>query len=335
MSQLWVGLAGVVVGGFVTGLASWLVDVSRSRRARRREFRRAARLVQEELYEDLCVLRNGVEEQRHWWTHPEDQLRTARWDEYASVFADADVSDELWGEVACSYQMIRELNGSARARAGKEEAPFSDRDEEDLRISISSIDDGRRALVGLVRGAPYSVEPDPVMALENAARKAAIELAPGSIPPRGTFEQDDELLVVSEDHPVIGVALLAPPQWVSFECTIPLDELLIVSMPSIPGSRACVAEKRGFPKGPNSWPARLYVPEEIRSHPDYTDFSLLLRLPGDGSLVSRTENFPSRRESIEMIVRATPEDPGIRWLLEGRLAASRDRLTKAGDKRKA
>lgn len=325
VSQLLVGLVGVVVGGFVTGLASWLVDVSRGRRARRRELKRASRLIQEELYEDLCMLRNGVELQRQWWVHPEDQLRTARWDEYEPVFADAEMPDAIWGEVACSYQIIRELNGSARAQASRDEPSFSDRDEEDLRISIKSIDCGRRALIARHGGAGLSVEPDPVMALENAARKAALELAPSSMPPPSPFEQDDELRVVSDEHSVIGVALLEPPRWVHFECRMPLDELLIVSMPSVEGSRACVIDTRGM----GLWAAQVFVPAEIRSHPDYTSFALLLRLPGDRSLVAKTENFPTRRESIEMIVRATPEKPGIEWLLEGRLEASRERLARS------
>jgi hypothetical protein len=233
MSQLLVGLVGVIVGGLVTGLAGWLVDVSRGRRTRRRELKRAARLIEEELYQDLCVLRNGVEEQRHWWVHAGDQLRTARWDEYEAVFADAEVPDELWGELECSYQIIRELNAAAVARAGRDQSPFCDRDEGDLRIAIGSIDSGRLALIEYGGGVGFPVEPDPIMALENAARKAARELAPSSIPPPPAFEQDDEVLVASDDHPVIGVALLAPPKWVPFECTMPLDELLIVSMPMV------------------------------------------------------------------------------------------------------
>ncbi len=330
MSQLSVGLAGVIVGGFVTGLASWLVDVSRSRRVRRREFKRASRLVQEEIYQDLCILLNGVEEQRAWWSHPEDQLRTERWDEYEPVFADADVPDELWEEVACSYQIIRELNGSARAEAGKAK-PFSDEDEEDLRISIESIDDGRRALIAHGGGIGHPVEPDPVMALENAARKAALELAPSSIPPPSAFEKDDELLVVADEHPVVGVALLKPPSWMPFECTMPIDAPLIVLIPLVGGSRACIAGIWGALREPNSQAARIFVPEEVRSHPDYSGFALLLRLPRDRSLVSTTEIVPTRRERIEMIVRATEDKPGIEWLREGRLVSTRDRLAKSKD----
>lgn len=291
MTQLLIGLIGVVVGGLLTALSSWLLDLSRDRRhgqhkvqREARELKRAARLIGEELSENLDLLCRAVESRR-WWRHPAHSLRTTRWDEYEPVFAGAEVADQIWYSVAAAYQIARELLGAAEERMRGEQSLLTFEDDQYLRMCIRSIDGGRQALAELNGEPVLATEPDPVAAVLTAAADAARDLLAASKGQPSQFKDREELRVVSNDQPVVGVALLRPPNWVSYPCRLPLGSKLTVLIPAIEGTCACAVSPLGN-RDADSDTVKNFVPDEIRLVTDYSDFILLMKLPRDQRMVS-------------------------------------------------
>lgn len=125
---------------------------------------------------------------------PGHSLRMTRWDEYEPVFAGSEVSDEVWFPVATAYQVIRELLGAADERMQRENQQLTFENDEDLRMSIGSIDEGRLALSELNGEPVMATEPDVVAALHMAAEDAARDLlAASSKHPPPSFKHREEL----------------------------------------------------------------------------------------------------------------------------------------------
>lgn len=299
MTQVLIGLIGVIVGGMLTALSSWLLDLLRDRRDRQRqvqqetrELKRAARLVGEELSENLYMLCRAVEFRR-WWRHPAHSLRTTRWDEYEPVFAGAEMEDEAWYSAAAAYQVVRELLGAAEGRLRLESSPFTVEDDRSIRTSIEVIDGGWQALAALNGERGLTVEPDAVAAMFTAARDAARNLLADDGGRASPFVDREELRVVSDDRPVVGIALLRAPNWVSYPCRLPLGSKLTVLIPEIEGTRACAVSPLGQREADSDM-ARKFVPDEIRLAAEYSDFVLLLRLPEDQEMVVPWRDEASR-----------------------------------------
>ncbi|HEY5814934.1 MAG TPA: hypothetical protein VIS95_01180 [Solirubrobacterales bacterium] len=283
---------GVILGGVLTGLSNWRLDVWRDGRRRRDEvegrrhdLKGASRLVKEELFVNRYTLHKAIATEG-WWSHQGQALKTNRWSEHEPVFAGADVSGPVWGTLIGAYQGIRDLNAIARERSRSNACRLTADDKEDLRLGIKSIDRARLALAEINGEAALAGEPTSSSLLTNAATRAAHRLLAGSNRDLMPLREGDELVVVSNEHPVLGIAALEIwPGWDSYLCELPLESRLSVVLPSIDGTRAC-AVKPVFDRGVGHEAAHGLVPYEIHARRDYHDFVFLLDFPGDRMLVS-------------------------------------------------
>jgi len=74
------GLLGVILGGLITGISTYLVDERRAKRERAREdrknditVRRAARLIGQDLYAALGIVKTTLEKKR-WTKFPHNPI---------------------------------------------------------------------------------------------------------------------------------------------------------------------------------------------------------------------------------------------------------------------
>jgi hypothetical protein len=109
------GLLGVIVGGFITGDASYLLDERRSKRQQQREERargieikRAARIIDADLSTAAASAMFACKRDRYW-DSADSPLKLRGWDDYGAILAPA-VSSDAWSKILIGIQAVRDLN---------------------------------------------------------------------------------------------------------------------------------------------------------------------------------------------------------------------------------
>jgi hypothetical protein len=148
------GLVGVLVGGIITSVSSYLLDrrrelVDRQRDSRNRaiELKRAARLIDAELSRAQAAARICTE-RGHWWS-PEAQLSRKAWEQYGGVIA-PDLSDTAWLAVRVAIEAADQLS----LCRGQGTTDISDGIVEEIVPILRDIEAGRLALSPFAREVP-------------------------------------------------------------------------------------------------------------------------------------------------------------------------------------
>lgn len=171
LQTAWVGLAGVLIGGFITGGFS----VGLERRREKVEIRRAARLIDADLMFAEASARTCVEKKK-WWTKAV-RLTTDGWEQHRGAIA-AKLPFDNWVAVMVAVTALDHLQESrdqalkleiaamaadpnkapmleAAQRLGLDvmlpSPPIPDDDVEQIKPMFRDVIAGRAALAGLVR----------------------------------------------------------------------------------------------------------------------------------------------------------------------------------------
>ena len=109
------GLLGVIVGGFITAVSSYVMDEKRSERERQREKRersieitRAARMIDAD-FSDALACASLALENNYYWDPDYVPLTVKGWDDYAAILAAAVVS-EPWLKIRLGVDAVQHLN---------------------------------------------------------------------------------------------------------------------------------------------------------------------------------------------------------------------------------
>ena len=109
------GLLGVVVGGLITAVSSYLLDEKRGEREREREERnrsieikRAARMIDAD-FSLAEAYANVALEGNRYWSSTDAHLEFEGWDDYAAILAPA-VSSDVWFKIRAGTEGVKTLN---------------------------------------------------------------------------------------------------------------------------------------------------------------------------------------------------------------------------------
>jgi hypothetical protein len=122
------GLVGVILGGIITAVCTFLVERSKEKRSRNQELRRAART----LLGNLMIVRADMQwafEHESWNQGALTRYVPERWEQFQSILAGG-LSDEAWDKLVVAtmttdsfttlYELSRQLPAGQR-RLGKDE----------------------------------------------------------------------------------------------------------------------------------------------------------------------------------------------------------------------
>jgi hypothetical protein len=152
------GLLGVIVGGVITAVSSYLLDERRSEREREREERdrsteikRAARMIDADFSTALALATVALEDNRYWRS-AYAPLKFKGWDDYAAILAPA-VSSEVWFKIRLRIKAVWELNDyrelDAPAVGQHAFPPISSELKSGVARAVESILDAREAIAPL------------------------------------------------------------------------------------------------------------------------------------------------------------------------------------------
>jgi gas vesicle protein len=109
------GLLGVIVGGLITAVSTYLLDERRSTREREQEERdgsteikRAARMIDADL-SAASAFSSIACENNYYWSSGSVPLKLKGWDDYAAIIASAVLSD-AWLKIRVGIKAVRHLN---------------------------------------------------------------------------------------------------------------------------------------------------------------------------------------------------------------------------------
>jgi len=109
------GLLGVIVGGLITAISSFLLDERRSKRERKREERdrsieikRAARMIDQD-FSTAHACATAAFKHNYYWDSANAPLTLKGWNDYAAILAPA-VSSDAWLKIRLGIDAVRNLN---------------------------------------------------------------------------------------------------------------------------------------------------------------------------------------------------------------------------------
>jgi len=283
MTELFIALAGVLVGGAISTVSNLSLERRRERRqvareeAREdREVLRAARLIRQELGEALWLIKRAVDRYR-WWPHPSRRFPARRWHEFGPTLAGAEEIDQFeWLQVTFAYEDLQDFEADldAEYRSVAALPPFSVDTDRELRLLRTSVLEGHE-VVSRLCGTESKSGFDDVAAMFHAAEEAARKLMPGKGLVIGDPPRRRSKLELLQPSRLKGVALINAPGWREFDADLPAGTTLTTVVAEIPESRACVLS----PQGDRSSEAELtqrFVPEEIRAEAAYENFAFIV-----------------------------------------------------------
>ena len=152
------GLLGVVIGGLITAVSSYLLEERRGKREQQREDRersieikRAARMIAADFAQAHACASLALD-QRFYWDSSNAPLKLKGWEDYAAILAPAILSD-AWLKVRLGVDAISNLNAyremDAASATNKVRPPVSNELNKALASAAHDISDAQEALAPL------------------------------------------------------------------------------------------------------------------------------------------------------------------------------------------
>lgn len=162
------GLVGVIIGGLIAGLSSFLIERRRDQKVDEREgkarlqlLKRAARVVDADLEQAETSARFAVKD-RKWWPEEMGRLEVTSWAEHREILA-SELSNEDWKTIVLGFGFIHGLN-NARALAAKTD-PFSPNhpemtqdDQNRIPFGINGIAKARACIANVLSRITYELQ---------------------------------------------------------------------------------------------------------------------------------------------------------------------------------
>lgn len=170
MSTAVIGLAGVVIGAIITGVANWLVQNSQVNRQSAAAVRAVARLTYDDFLHYQSTLVRALARDGEWWDESEvlpPQVSLADWKLLLAALDDEPSQDVAAAQGWMKYLLARRRRNGA----------LTDTDLTVMRDTFCRLDRARRHLSGAVSGRRYtsfrdgavleSIHRDPPVTLEE------------------------------------------------------------------------------------------------------------------------------------------------------------------------